>query len=617
LQAGSLAVNAAGTVSATNGATIATGTAGGIDSLALAASGSVAATVDLQSGAGWISTTGIEVGLGTIALAGGTLQSAAVAIGTGDAGVTASLISMTGPASRWIDGGPITVGVNRPGTLALAAGAALEAPGNLIAGQSAGGNGTVTDDGFGTTLAVAGNLVIGQGGAGTLAVTNGAAFFVGGTLEVGGSSGVGTVTDTGDGFRTFGALAIANGVAHVAPGITNFWNVDLGGAQNIDIGGLAGGNATLDVVATGTVIEGTGTVTVGDAGAGTLAIGANALFDAPVNAITIGGASGSNGLVTLAGAGAILDGGTLAIGASNGTGTLSIGAGGSVLAAAALVGGAGLVALAGSLEVKGSLSGAGSIGMEGGLLHLDTPGAVSAAVSGFAPGDTIDLKGVNPASVSFAAGTLSFAGGSFPLSVSHGTVQAHASADGAAVTVACFCAGTRILTDAGEVAVEALRPGMRAISLAHSRALRICWVGSRTVAPAAPVRVAADAFGEGAPHTELWLSPDHAVHVGDALIPVRHLVNGASIACIHRTAETYFHVELTVHGVLITQGLPAESFLDTGNRTILDQFHLDQTGANLDRCGDYGSQTKGSPPFPAPLQATSRLASRSRPATAP
>jgi hypothetical protein len=29
---------------------------------------------------------------------------------------------------------------------------------------------------------------------------------------------------------------------------------------------------------------------------------------------------------------------------------------------------------------------------------------------------------------------------------------------------------------------------------------------------------------------------------------------------------SYFHVELADHGVLLTDGMPAESYLDTGNR---------------------------------------------------
>jgi Hint domain len=45
-----------------------------------------------------------------------------------------------------------------------------------------------------------------------------------------------------------------------------------------------------------------------------------------------------------------------------------------------------------------------------------------------------------------------------------------------------------------------------------------------------PVRVRAAAFGKGMPRRDLWLSPDHAVFVDDVLIPVRHLINGITIA---------------------------------------------------------------------------------------
>jgi hypothetical protein len=81
-----------------------------------------------------------------------------------------------------------------------------------------------------------------------------------------------------------------------------------------------------------------------------------------------------------------------------------------------------------------------------------------------------------------------------------------------------------------------------------------------------PVRVCAHAFGPGRPHTDLLLSPDHAVFVDGVLIPVRTLVNGATIARQPVGRIEYWHVELPAHGVLIAQGLPAESYLDTGNR---------------------------------------------------
>jgi hypothetical protein len=85
-----------------------------------------------------------------------------------------------------------------------------------------------------------------------------------------------------------------------------------------------------------------------------------------------------------------------------------------------------------------------------------------------------------------------------------------------------------------------------------------------------PVRIAAGAFGADMPHRDLWLSPDHAVLVEEALIPVRYLLNGAGVAEVARGPAEYFHIELAAHGVLLADGLPAESFLDTGNRGVFD-----------------------------------------------
>jgi hypothetical protein len=80
------------------------------------------------------------------------------------------------------------------------------------------------------------------------------------------------------------------------------------------------------------------------------------------------------------------------------------------------------------------------------------------------------------------------------------------------------------------------------------------------------VRVRAGAFAAGAPQRDLWLSPDHAVFVDDVLIPIRYLINGRTIAQERVDAVTYYHVELSDHEVILAEGLPCESYLDTGNR---------------------------------------------------
>jgi hypothetical protein len=88
------------------------------------------------------------------------------------------------------------------------------------------------------------------------------------------------------------------------------------------------------------------------------------------------------------------------------------------------------------------------------------------------------------------------------------------------------------------------------------------------------VRVAAGAFGPGAPSRDLFLSPDHAVFVDDMLVPIKELLNGTSIRQVDRGVVTYFHVELAQHDVLLAEGLPAESYLDSGCRGALQGAQL-------------------------------------------
>jgi autotransporter passenger strand-loop-strand repeat protein len=138
----------------------------------------------------------------------------------------------------------------------------------------------------------------------------------------------------------------------------------------------------------------------------------------------------------------------------------------------------------------------------------------------------------------------------------------------------CYCAGTRIATAAGEAAVEALRIG-DTVRLAGGGTAPVVWLGHRHVDcrrhprpwDVRPVRVAAGAFGADLPRRDLRLSPDHAVFMDGVLIPIRYLINDATIRQEPADAVTYWHVELPAHGVLLAEGLAAESYLDTGNRS--------------------------------------------------
>jgi len=141
------------------------------------------------------------------------------------------------------------------------------------------------------------------------------------------------------------------------------------------------------------------------------------------------------------------------------------------------------------------------------------------------------------------------------------------------VVIACFAAGTHIATACGEVAVEDLQIGDE-VRTAGGRPAPVRWLGHRHVDcrrhprphDVTPVRIRPGAFGDGLPHAALLLSPDHAVFVDGALIPVRLLIDGHAIEQRPVEHATYWHVELDRHDVILAEGLPCESFLDTGTR---------------------------------------------------
>ena len=101
------------------------------------------------------------------------------------------------------------------------------------------------------------------------------------------------------------------------------------------------------------------------------------------------------------------------------------------------------------------------------------------------------------------------------------------------------------------------------------------WVGRRRIdltahprpETVAPVRIQRGAFAEDMPHKDLLVSPDHAIFVDGKLICARQLINGTTIRQEKDWSSVeYFHVELDAHAILLAEGLPAESYLNTGNR---------------------------------------------------
>ncbi len=215
-------------------------------------------------------------------------------------------------------------------------------------------------------------------------------------------------------------------------------------------------------------------------------------------------------------------------------------------------------------------------------------GGSASLISGWSAGDVIDETLTNPASATLSLTTsggntvATITGATYPdVFVFAGTaVSANITLDPdgnggveLAYTVPCFATGTRIMTEWGDCAVEHLRVGDRALTA--SGALRpVVWIGQRSLDlrrhprphEVMPVRVREDAVAPGCPARDLVLSPEHALFIDGVLVPVRHLVNGATIVQENAERITWWHVELQTHDVILAERLPTESYLDTGNR---------------------------------------------------
>lgn len=149
--------------------------------------------------------------------------------------------------------------------------------------------------------------------------------------------------------------------------------------------------------------------------------------------------------------------------------------------------------------------------------------------------------------------------------------------------VPCFTPGTLIDTDRGPVAVEALSPGDRVLTLDHGyQTLR--WMGCRVLAPEdlsrapelRPVLIGRGALGRGLPERDLRVSPQHRVLLQGAqaelvagetevLAPAMHLLGLPGVAQdAAATGVRYIHLLFDRHEIVRSDGLWTESFQPGG-----------------------------------------------------
>jgi hypothetical protein len=516
---------------------------------------------------------------------------------------------------NWSTGGPPD---------ASDAGAVIDATGTYTVTISDGETAnTVTLDAAGAELSVAsgGTLTL-TGTAPALTVNAGtfdlAGLLVGGTVTAAGGtlmvdSGATLDGVTWQGPLTLGAdadLNVLGGLSvQTAPGgVPGTIDASAGGAaifvtdsETLDNVTLALGSTGGDILynydmAGGTLTLGSGFVlnqsggfddlinefttdTIVDAGdinvtGGELTVFFNTFTNSGTISVTGGGVVDlSNTTLTLSGGITVSAGGSVVVGnVASDTGSLAIGGGGT-------------------LEQIQTSAGDVSFSGTGGELVLDQNSGNTGTISGFAPGDTIFLSALpfsgvtTPQSLSGSslkivesATTVTLqlnATDSFSGDIFHLTSDPLTSDTIVTLSVACFAAGTHIATQGSETPVEALRPGDVVLSM-FGGIREVVWIGHRHIdclrhpnpALVWPVHVAPDAFGPGQPARDLYLSPDHAVYMSGSLVPIRLLANGTTIRQRRVPTVTYYHVELARHDVVLAEGLPAETYLDTGNRTM-------------------------------------------------
>lgn len=142
----------------------------------------------------------------------------------------------------------------------------------------------------------------------------------------------------------------------------------------------------------------------------------------------------------------------------------------------------------------------------------------------------------------------------------------------------CFSKGTAITTPAGERAVETLAIGDEVLNT-EGQSVAVKWIGRQTLSSFTarlsgelPVCISAGALGNGLPRRDLLVSPGHALLVDGVLVNAAALVNGISIVKLQawQGDVEYFHIETEAHEMILAEGTPAETFIDTVSRERFD-----------------------------------------------
>ena len=151
--------------------------------------------------------------------------------------------------------------------------------------------------------------------------------------------------------------------------------------------------------------------------------------------------------------------------------------------------------------------------------------------------------------------------------------------DGHGGVITCYLSGSEVKVPGGRVCVEALQKGAEV--LVHDsrngleRRARVVWVGKGRVhvrphlpddEAGWPVKILRHALGENIPYKDMCVTSEHCFFLGGVFVPVRMLVNGASI--FYDKTQSYYdywHFETECHEIIDVDGAFTETFLNTGH----------------------------------------------------
>ncbi|MDI2112321.1 Hint domain-containing protein [Commensalibacter nepenthis] len=156
--------------------------------------------------------------------------------------------------------------------------------------------------------------------------------------------------------------------------------------------------------------------------------------------------------------------------------------------------------------------------------------------------------------------------------------------DAPEIDTPCYLAGSMINTPKGDIPVEQLKIGdyVTTFDVATNsyQNKKIIWVGTRKVTinhqlpddmAGYSVCIKKDAIASNNPYQDIWVTPEHCLFFDGKFIPVRMLVNGASIYYDYSlNGFDVYHIETKEHSIIIANGMFSESFLNTKNHNL---FH--------------------------------------------